>query len=125
MMDNIKKYHTEADKQEKNQKQKDNWITTEEIETICDKLKTNVKPLRKEKGSTTKELLQIQDFVILNLYTLIPPRRCMDFTEFKINNINKKKIILWIRIIYYSMRIKVQLILKIPKDLKSIFTKYK
>ena len=91
MMENIKKYNTEVNKQEKNQNQKDNWITTEEIETIYDKLKMSVKPLWEKKDLTTKELLQIQDFVILSLYTLIAPRRCLDYTEFKINNIDVKK----------------------------------
>ena len=91
MMTNIQKYNTETNKQEKNDKQKDNWLTAEEIQTIYDQMETNVKPLWKKKEFSTKEILKIQDFVILSLFTLIPPRRAMDYIEFKINNINTNK----------------------------------
>ena len=45
MMTNIQKYNTETNKQEKNQKQIDNWMTAEEIQTIYDDLETKTKPL--------------------------------------------------------------------------------
>jgi hypothetical protein len=129
MMDNIQKYNTEVNTQTKNEKQKENWMTSEEIQTIYDKLETNVKPLFKKKDLSTKELLQIQDFVILSLFTLIPPRRIMDYIEMKINNIstNKNNFIKGNSLVfntYKTSKQKGQQKINIPKELKSILTKY-
>ena len=129
MMTNIQKYNTETNKQEKNDKQKDNWMTTEEIQTIYDQMETNVKPLWKKKEFSTKEILKIQDFVIISLFTLIPPRRAMDYIEFKINNINTNKdnYIKGTNLIFNTYKTSKQKgtqTIKIPKQLKSILTKY-
>ena len=129
MMTNIEKYNTETNKQEKNQKQKDNWMTSEDIQTIYDNLETKTKPLFKKKDLSTKELLQIQDFVILSLFTLIPPRRIMDYIEMKINNIstNKNNFIKGNSLVfntYKTSKQKGQQKINIPKELKSILTKY-
>ena len=34
--------------------------------------------------------MDIQDFIILSLYVLIPPRRALDYTEFKIRGVDKE-----------------------------------
>ena len=129
MMENITKYNEEVNTQTKNNKQKDNWLSTEEIQKIYDDLETNVKPLFKKKDLTTKELLHIQDFVILSLFTLIPPRRAMDYIEFKINNINTNSdnYIKGNSLVFNTFKTskqKGQQTIKIPKQLKSILTKY-
>ncbi len=129
MMDNIQKYNTETNKQEKNDKQKDNWMTAEQIQTIYDQMETNVKPLWKRKDLTTKEILKVQDFVILSLFTLIPPRRAMDYIEFKINNINTNKdnYIKGTNLVFNTFKTskqKGQQTIKVPKQLKSILSKY-
>jgi len=129
MMTNIQKYNTETNKQEKNEKQKENWMTAEEIQKIYDDLETNVKPLWKKKEFSTKEILKIQDFVILSLFTLIPPRRAMDYIEFKINNINTNKdnYIKGNSLVFNTFKTSKQKgtqTIKIPKQLKSILTKY-
>ena len=129
MMDNITKYNEETNKQEKNDKQKDNWLTTEEIQTIYDDLETKTKPLWKKKDLSTKEILKIQDFVILSLFTLIPPRRSLDYIEFKINNINTNadNYIKGNSLVFNTFKTSKQKgtqTIKIPKELKSILTKY-
>jgi len=129
MMDNIQKYNTETNKQEKNDKQKDNWLSTEQIQTIYDQMETNIKPLWKKKDLTTKEILKMQDFVILSLFTLIPPRRAMDYIEFKINNINTNadNYIKGTNLVFNTFKTSKQKgtqTIKIPKELKSILTKY-
>ena len=50
MLAKIEKYNTETNKQEKNQKQKENRMTSEEIQTIYDNLETKTKPLFKKKN---------------------------------------------------------------------------
>jgi len=129
MMTNIQKYNTETNKQEKNEKQKENWMTAEEIQKIYDDLETKTKPLFKKKEFSTKEILKVQDFVILSLFTLIPPRRAMDYIEFKINNINTNKdnYIKGTNLVFNTFKTstqKGQQTIKIPKQLKSILTKY-
>jgi len=129
MMTNIEKYNTETNKQEKNEKQKENWMTAQEIENIYDNMETSIKSLWKKKNLSTKELMKIQDFVILSLFTLIPPRRAMDFVEFKINNINTNKdnFIKGNSLVFNTYKTssqKGQQTIKIPKELKSLLTKY-
>lgn len=129
MMDNITKYNEETNKQEKNIKQKENWMTAEEIQTIYDDLEIKTKPLWKKKEFSTKELMKIMDFVIISLFTLIPPRRAMDYIEFKINNINTNQdnYIKGNNLIFNTFKTskqKGQQKLKIPKELKIILTKY-
>lgn len=129
MMTNIQKYNTETNKQEKNEKQKENWMTAQEIENIYDNMETSIKPLWKKKNLSTKELMKIQDFVILSLFTLIPPRRAMDFVFFKINNIdtNKDNFIKGNSLVFNTYKTstqKGQQTIKIPKELKSLLTKY-
>ena len=129
MMTNIEKYNTETNKQEKNMKQKENWMTAQEIETIYDHMETNIKPLWKKKDLSIKELMKIQDFVILSLFTLIPPRRSLDYVEFKINNIdtNKDNYIKGNSLVFNTYKTstqKGQQTIKIPKELKSLLTKY-
>ena len=125
----MRKYYEETNKQEKNEKQKENWMTSEEIQTIYDDLETKIKPLWKKKDLNNKEILQIQDFVILSLFVLIPPRRIMDYIEMKINNIdtNKDNFIKGNNLVfntYKTSKQKGQQKLQIPKELKSILTKY-
>ncbi len=129
MMTNIEKYNTETNKQKKNEKQKENWMTAQEIENIYDNMESNIKPLWKKKDLSIKELMKIQDFVILSLFTLIPPRRAMDFVEFKINNIdtNKDNFIKGNSLVFNTYKTstqKGQQTIKIPKELKSLLTKY-
>lgn len=129
MMTNIQKYNEETNTQTKNDKQKENWLSTEEIQKIYDDLETNVKPLWKKKDLTTKEILKVQDFVIISLFTLIPPRRSLDYIEFKINNINTNQdnFIKGNSLVFNTFKTSKQKgtqTIKIPKQLKSILTKY-
>ena len=129
MMTNIEKYNIETNKQKKNEKQKENWMTAQEIENIYDNMETSIKSLWKKKNLSTKELMKIQDFVILSLFTLIPPRRSLDYVEFKINNINTNKdnYIKSNSLVFNTYKTssqKGQQTIKIPKQLKSLLTKY-
>ena len=129
MLENITKYNEETSKQEKNEKQKENWLSSEQIQTIYDQMETKIKPLWKKKDLTTKEILKVQDFVILSLFTLIPPRRLLDYIEFKINNINTNKdnYIKGTNLVFNTFKTSKQKgtqTIKIPKQLKSILTKY-
>jgi hypothetical protein len=88
MMREIENIKKETEKQEKNEKQIVNSITQPEIKNIFDNLKKRATVLYKTNNNTY--MMDIQDFIIVSLYYLIPPRRALDFTEFKIRNIDKE-----------------------------------
>jgi hypothetical protein len=87
MMKQIMDIKAETEKQEQNEKQIENSISQEELKDIYNKLKKRSQILYKT--GNTDYLMDIQDFIIVSLYYLIPPRRLLDYTEFKIRNINK------------------------------------
>jgi integrase len=92
MIDDAKDYNEEQQKQEKNKTQEDNWITFEEIEKIFKQYFIAFKHLIKKDNLTDSDYQIIQNFIIISLLSglYIAPRRALDFTDFKIKNINKE-----------------------------------
>jgi hypothetical protein len=80
----------EDEKQLKTEKQKDNWISFEDIQKIYKDVQKEVSPLMKKQNPTMDDFQRIQNYIILSIYTLIPPRRLLDYTLFKIRNVDKE-----------------------------------
>ena len=85
----------EVAKEEKEQKfskkKEDNYISWAEVEKIYANLKKETDHLWDPTLRLCKsQFFRLQDFVILSVYILIPPRRSKDYTKFKIHNIDKK-----------------------------------
>jgi integrase len=78
---------------EPNQKQKDNFLTLTQINALLKTLRLQVKPIYNNKSYTPENLIALQNWVLVNLFCgkFIPPRRSLDWTAFKIKNINKEK----------------------------------
>lgn len=93
MLDDIKDYNNEIDKQEKDDKQKDSWISGDDINSLYKELENNAKYLYKKKTISPTDLQQIQFYIIISLLggIYIPPRRSKDYVDFKIKNIDKEK----------------------------------
>jgi hypothetical protein len=89
MLVDIKSYNELNEKQEKSEKQVEGWQEQKEILAKVALLKKKVQPLWK--SPTLKDLDTIQDYIIACLYTSIPPRRLLDYTEFKIRDIDADK----------------------------------
>ena len=91
MLEDIKDYNKEIDKQEKSETQKDNWVEVAEIKTLWELLKKNADLLYKKSAHTLNDLHQIQSFIILSLLggIFVSPRRSLDYVDFKIKNIDK------------------------------------
>ena len=83
-------YNAEKATGEATQKEKDNWVTQDEIRDKLDELKKLSKSTLSKKEKTSKDYQVIQNYIILALTggQFIPPRRLSDFTNLKINNIN-------------------------------------
>lgn len=131
MMTDVSDYNKEINKQEKTENQKESWISTEEVKGIYEMLKKNADLLYKKKTHTANEIQQIQNFVILSLLggVFIPPRRSLDYCEFKIKNINKetdnfldKNKLVFNR--YKTAKTYGQQSVDIPVQLRNILTKY-
>ena len=91
MLDDIHTYNDKEKDQEKTETQKKNWISQEELKKIYDELAKDTKTLLTKEKLTPTEFQRLQHYVILSLYTLQPPRRLMDYTEMKLNEIDKEK----------------------------------
>lgn len=104
MNEDIRGYNNEQKLQQKTPKQEENWISQSEVEKIYQQLRIKTRPLIKKalKGGVSKsEHSAIQDYLMLSLFVLNPPRRSLDYTDFKLhedpgtewNGITKKKFI--------------------------------
>ena len=93
MNDDIQKVQTFTATQEKTETQKENWLTQDKLDEVFNNLETNAKHLFKKTTLTGKEQQQLVDYILLLVMNgrMIPPRRSLDFTEFKIKNIDKQK----------------------------------
>jgi len=131
MMEDVRDYNKEIDTQTKTETQKENWITGDGIQEIYSELKTNADALYKKKSLTPSDLQQIQNYVIVSLLggMYIPPRRSKDFVDFRIKDIDKSKhnFLEKNRLIFNSYKTAKtygQQTLDVPKELKSILTKW-
>ena len=93
MLSDIGSYTDELSKQEKNQKQTDSWVNTDQLKQKYNELKHTSDLLYKKQSHTANDLQQIQDYIIMCLYSnkFIPPRRLLDYTEFKMKEIDLEK----------------------------------
>jgi len=83
-------YKNDLLKQKKTDTQQENWITQYQVKEIFNRLEKETKPIFKV-GISPSDLEKVQDFIICAVYTMIPPRRLMDYTEFKVRNINENE----------------------------------
>lgn len=132
MLNDIETYNKDQHTQEKNDKQNESWVDSSEVKFIYDKLTKEVKYILKHNTELTMPQLQIiQNYVILSLLggIYIPPRRSKDYVEFKLRNINKNVDNYmssndFIFNNYKTAKTYGQQKVTIPKELKSIMTKW-
>jgi len=131
MMDDVRDYNKTVETQTKTDTQKENWITGDGIQEIYLELKTNADALYKKKSLTPSDLQQIQNYVIMSLLggMYVPPRRSKDFVDFKIKGVDKSKdnFLDKNKMVFNSYKTAKtygQQTLDMPKELKSILTKW-
>lgn len=93
MMNDVRDYNADIQKQEKTDTQQESWVNTADVKLIYDDLKKNAELLYKKKGLTPADLQQIQNYIIVSVLGGIycPPRRSKDFVDFKIKNVDTTK----------------------------------
>jgi len=129
MLEDVNAYNNSMKSQVKNDKEIENWITKDELFEIYNTLKKDTNVLFRKKNKTMTDLQDIQSFVMLSLFVLLPPRRALDYSEMKIKNIDKKsdnyiKGNNLVFNIYKTSKQKGQQILAVNKELKSILNKW-
>jgi len=121
-------YNENLKDQVKTDSQKASWITQDNVMKIYRKLYRNTSHLLNKDKLTNNELQELQDLVILSIYVLIPPRRLLDYTAFKVRNVGEKDNFLDGKHFVFNTyktanRYKQQRVL-IPTRLKSLITKW-
>lgn len=91
----IEEYDKQVETGEKTHSEEYNWLTSDYIEKKYNELIERYAYLLNKKKITMKYLQLLQDLIIVALctgiYPELPPRRALDWTEFKILNIDDKK----------------------------------
>lgn len=131
MLEDINKYNSFIKTQEKTETQENNWIEKEQIEDVFIRLEKDAKQLYKKQQLSMNDLQNIQDYIIVALLSglFIPPRRLLDYTEFRTKNIDKDKNNYYNRGSIYFNHYKTakhygEQSIKIPKELQAILTKW-
>jgi hypothetical protein len=131
MINDIQIYNAEMKTHKKSDAEKENWVSKEEIQNIFNKLKANATRLYKNKVLSMDDLQDIQDFIIICLLggIFIPPRRSLDYVNFKIKNVNvdNDNYLVKNELVYNSYKTSKfydQQRVEIPKQLKTILTKW-
>jgi hypothetical protein len=70
----------------KSEKQTENWVEQDEISSIYKNLENEIEKFRTKKKLNELEYNIMLNYVILSLYTLIPPRRSLDYIKMLIGN---------------------------------------
>ena len=80
MIKDIKTTNAELEEQKRTPTQRQNWISQEEIQKLHNNLREATAYLFKKNQLTDREKMAFQDYLILSLYVLNPPRRIQDYT---------------------------------------------
>ena len=131
MLSNIKEYNDEIDKQEQTESQKESNISGQQIKDILYNLKQETDFIYKKKYINDSDIQRLQDYILVCLLggQYIVPRRALDYTEFKIRNVNKEVDNYLDKSKFYFNKYKTakyygQQNLEIPIQLKNILLKY-
>lgn len=134
MMDDIEDYNAKKATREKTETQKENALSQQEIQDKMNEMRSLADAWFK-----SKNLPKLQDYLILVLYGgfFIPPRRSMDFTHFKLRNLDEnrdnflqlytKDKKLCGRLVFneYKTKKRGQDVVEIPTELLAILRKWK
>jgi len=91
MMADGKSSTTEAKEQKMTEKQEKNMMDWEEVMKMYNDLEEECIPLMKKASLDKHAFRKVQMYIILSCLILIPPRRSLDFTEFKLRDVDEKK----------------------------------
>jgi integrase len=131
MMNDIKVSKSIDIEQKKTEKEKENWITQDEIKEKYDNMYQKLEPILLMRKIDVKSLTELQDLLLLALTSgiYIPPRRSLDWTEMMIRGYDKKKDNYTVKNKFYFNRYKTDKTygletIDIPLPLQHLLKKY-
>lgn len=80
LMDGLNKESAEATKGQKSEKQKENWLSLDELNKILEVNERFIVGLKKKKKISEEQYGDLLSHLVLSLYTKMPPRRSTDYT---------------------------------------------
>jgi hypothetical protein len=131
MLEDIKSVNNEYKEQKKNAKEKENWISEDDLTAIYNTYFKTANDIFKKKDWTSHDITELQRFFILVFLGgyFFPPRRSQDFTELKVKDYNKDtdnfycKGILYFNI-YKTSKSYGEQNIKLPDDIDKMVKKY-
>jgi integrase len=131
MMADIKIANSINIEQKKTDKQKENWVSQEQVREKFDSMYEALKPKLISKKIDGKTLNEFSDLLLLALTSglYIPPRRSLDWVEFKVKNFDKKVENYMLKGKFYFNRYKTDKTygmetIDIPSELQTLLKKY-
>jgi hypothetical protein len=91
MKEDVPKCIAQQESQEKNDKQRDGMIPWKEVMKRYHDWASTAVPLMDKDKLTAQEFYRVQMYVLLSCLLLIEPRRTLDWTAFKIANVDEAK----------------------------------
>jgi hypothetical protein len=87
----MKQANEEADDQKMTDKQKKAMIPWEDVLKKYHELEKEVEPLLEQDDLSKEQFARFQMYVLLSCMVLVEPRRSLDWTEFKLRNVDETK----------------------------------
>ena len=115
---------------EKSETQKENWMSQDEIAAIHKALDEKVNAIENKSKLTEKEHKMVEDWLLLSLYVLQPPRRNMDYymMKFGLGDDKNFNYVCLDKGVYHFNNFKTSKYgveeIEIPDNMKSIFKQY-
>lgn len=91
MLQDANKYNASLREQRLSEKQKENWMSMDEIKQVYQEMHKRTFPLLKKKQLNKSQFNEVMLFVMLSLYILNKPRRSQDYALMKIRNYDVEK----------------------------------
>lgn len=91
MKTKMKQANEQADEQKMTDKQKKAMIPWEDVLKKYHELEKEIEPLLEQDDLSKEQFARFQMYVVLSCVVLIEPRRSLDWTEFKLRNVDETK----------------------------------
>jgi hypothetical protein len=129
MLEDAQKYNAVQKQNVMTETQRENWMPWKEVEEHLESLKKKYYYIFKEKNPKPEEYLELQKYIILSCYVLIPPRRLQDFCLMKVRGITKDKDNFYEKGVFHFRQYKTAKFLglqmeKVPKTLEALLRKW-
>ena len=129
MMDDAQKYNSREKENKMTDVQRENWMSWTDIVATFEKLKEKVAWVLRSETADRENLLELQKYVLLACYVLVPPRRAKDFTEMKTKDYDTEKDNYYVKGSFHFNDYKTAKVyghqtVKTPKTLETLLNKW-